>query len=161
MRQHLRRAVPSLLVIVLLTATVLARQEKNISVNLFSLGFNYWSPKPADVKAGKPLKSTIPDKIQILNGAHVRIEGFMIPYDQSSARVTEFMLVGSYDSCGFGDLPASLSDFVYVTLPKGRTTFYTVNPIVVTGLFEVGEEFDKDGYVTSIYRLAAEGVSGG
>jgi hypothetical protein len=143
------------------SATAVARGEGYVNVDLYSLGgFAYWSPKPADVKAGKPFKSTIPDKIKGLDGKRVRIEGFMIPFDQAASQVTEFMLVASYDSCGFGDMPSGMNEWVYVRLPKGRTTHYTVIPVVVSGLLRVGEEFDNAGYVTSIFRLEADHVSG-
>jgi hypothetical protein len=73
-------------------------------------------------------------------------------------RVSEFMLVASYDACGFGDLPTGLTDWVYVAMAEGKFAHYTTNPIVATGQFEVGEEFDKEGFVTSVYRLNADGV---
>jgi hypothetical protein len=143
-----------------LSTAVFAQQQGYLNVDLFGLSsFGYSSPRPADIKAGKPFKSTIPEKIKSLNGKRVRIDGFMIPYDQAAMRVTEFMLVASYDSCGFGDMPTGMTDCVHVSLPKGRTATYTANPIVASGVFEVGEEFDKEGFVTSVYRLEADGVN--
>lgn len=153
-----RRAVASVLMLVVLGSAAVATQSGYVDVSLYSLGFNYWPPKPADVKAGRSAKSTVPAKIQALNGKKVRLDGFMIPYDQASMRVSEFMLVADYDSCSFGDLPTSLADWVYVSLPDGRFAHYTTTPIVATGRFEVGEEFDKDGFVSSLYRLHADKV---
>jgi hypothetical protein len=148
-------------VLAMLTMSGSAQQAGYTYIDLFSLSsYGYSSPKPADVKAGKPFKSSIPAKIMNLDGKKVRIDGFMIPYDQAAMRVTEFMLVASYDSCGFGDMPSGMTDWVHVSMPKGRTAYYTANPIAVSGLFEVGEQFDKEGYVTSVYRLDADGVSG-
>jgi hypothetical protein len=149
-----------LVVAALLSAAPLAaRQGDYTTVDLYALsGFGYVWPKAADIKAGKPFKSSIPPSIKALDGKKVRIDGFMIPYDQSSARVHEFMLVGSYDSCGFGDLPTGMNDWVHVSVAKGKPVAYTVNPIVVSGVLHVGEEFDKEGFVTSIYRLDADGV---
>jgi hypothetical protein len=157
-----RKGLAAAVLVGALSATVLAQQGGYIPVDLFVLSsFGYLSPKASDVKAGKPFKSSIPAKIKSLDGAKVRLDGFMIPYDQSAMRVTEFMLVASFDSCGFGDMPSGMTDWVHVSLPKGRTAFYSTSPIVVTGLFEVGEQFDKEGFVTSVYRLEADGVSGG
>lgn len=147
-----------LVMVAVLVSSAAAAQSGYTSVDLFSLSFNYLPPKPAEVKAGRSAKSTIPARIQALNGKKVRIDGFMIPYDQASMRVSEFMLVASYDACGFGDMPTGLTDWVSVAMPEGKFANYTTNPVVAAGQFEVGEEFDKDGFVTSVYRLHADSV---
>lgn len=152
------RALASLLAFVLLGSAAVAAQSGYVDVSLYSLGFNYWPPKPADVKAGRSAKSKLPEKIQALNGKKVRLDGFMIPYDQSSLRISEFMMVADYDSCSFGDLPAGLTDWVYVSMAEGKFAPFTTTPVVATGVFEAGEEFDKDGFVTSLYRLQADKV---
>jgi hypothetical protein len=145
---------------VTLSGGLLLAQSGYINVDLFTLNnYGYLPPRPADVKAGKPFKSPIPESIKALNGKRVRIDGFMIPFDQASTRVSEFMLVASYDSCGFGDLPTSMNDWVYVEMLPGKVAHYTPNPIVVLGQFEVGEQYDEAGFVTSIYRLKGEGTN--
>lgn len=151
--------VPLALSMGVLVSAALAAQTGYTNVDLYTLSsYGYLSPRPADIKAGKPFKSTIPPQIKALSGQRVRMDGFMIPYDQAAMRTSEFMLVASYDSCGFGDMPSGMTDWVHVSLPKGRATTYTVDPIVVTGVLDVGEDFDKEGFVTSVYRLEADSV---
>jgi hypothetical protein len=67
--------------------------------------------------------------------------------------------VASYDSCGFGDLPTGMNEWVHVEMAAGKAAYYTPNPIVVLGQFEVGEQFDEAGFVTSIYRLKGEAIN--
>jgi hypothetical protein len=138
--------------------TALAAQQGLVSLDLYALGSYYYAtPRPADVKAKKPFKSPIPPAIQAHNGRKVAIDGFMVPYDMSTNVVNQFMLVASYDACGFGDMPARVNDFVDVSV-RGKGVFFTDGEIRVTGTLSVGEQFDTEGFLVSIYRLDAEAV---
>jgi hypothetical protein len=122
------------------------------------LGSYYYAvPRPADVKAKKPFKSSIPDTIRAHDGKKVAIEGFMIPYDMSATFIKQFILVASYDACQFGDMPERINDFVEVSV-RDRGMYYAEGPMTVTGILSVGEQFDNDGYLLSIYRLDADGI---
>jgi hypothetical protein len=112
----------------------------------------------ADVKAGKPFTSSIPAKIQTLAGRRVAIEGLMLPYNEGRGLIRQFMLVGDYDNCSFGDPPAGLNDWVDVTLRGGGSSPFYERGVVVTGILSVGEVFDADGFVLSLYRLDGEVV---
>jgi hypothetical protein len=135
-----------------------AAQQGETWVNLFDLGgYNYMEPPRASSPASRP--NAIPANIRALHGKRVAMEGFMIPYDQAATRVSAFMLVASYDACGFGDLPTRMNDWVDVTMRSGQGAYYTADPIVVRGTISVGEEYDKGGYLMSIYRLSADRVN--
>jgi hypothetical protein len=156
----MRRRLASTFVVLVCAGVLAAAQNGYVSVDIYTLGgYYYVMPNPADVKAKKPFKSSIPDRIKVLNGKRVTLGGFMIPFDQAANQVREFMLVASYDACGFGDLPVNLNDWVHVTMRPGKGAYYSSDPVSASGLFTVGEEFDTDGFVMSIYRLDAEGVS--
>jgi hypothetical protein len=86
------------------------------------------------------------------------IEGFMLPYNENRGLIKQFMLVGDYDNCSFGDPPAGLNDWVDVSLRGGRASQFYEHGVAVTGTLSVGEMFDSDGYVLSLYRLDAEVV---
>jgi hypothetical protein len=146
------------LLLVLVLSVSATAQQSYISLDLYVLGSYYYTvPGPADIKAKKPFKSSIPATIRAHDGRKVAVNGFMIPYDMSTNVVKEFMLVASYDACGFGEMPARANDWVDVSV-RGKGTYFNDGQITVTGILSVGEQFDADGYLVSIYRLDAEAV---
>jgi hypothetical protein len=158
-RPQVSVVLKSLAVALLVTGAVAAQQREYEPLNMFSLAnFNYREPSVADVKAKKPFTSNIPAAITALNGKKVSAEGFMIPFEQSANQVTEFMLVADFDACQFGEMPARLNDWIHVTMRAGKVAYYSNSPIVVNGILSVGEEFDRMGYVNSIFRIDAVSV---
>jgi hypothetical protein len=141
------------------TAAAALAQAGVVPIDVYSLGrYRYDAPAAADAKAGKPFTTSIPPKIQALDGRRVALEGFMLPYNENRGLMRQFMLVGDYDNCSFGDPPTGLNDWVDVTLRGGRTSQFYERGVVVTGTLSVGEVFDADGFVLSLYRLDGEAV---
>ena len=100
-------------------------------------------------------KGGIPADVKQLNGATLRLRGFMIPMDQAD-HITQFALVPSLFSCCFGQ-PPQIQHTIVVTCPKGKAVSYCPDEIVVQGKLTVEEKKD-DGYVISLFEVGAESV---
>jgi hypothetical protein len=97
----------------------------------------------------------IPADVKALNGAEIRLHGFMIPMDQAD-KITQFALVPSLFSCCFGQ-PPQIQHTIVVNCPKGKAVAYCPDEIVVQGKLTVQEKKD-DGYVVSIFEIGAQSV---
>lgn len=97
----------------------------------------------------------IPTDVQSLNGAKVRLNGFMIPLDGAD-RVTNFALVPTLLACCFGS-PPSLQHTIVVHTPKGQAVSYYPDEIVCEGTLTVEEKKD-DEFIVSVFELAVTSV---
>ena len=61
----------------------------------------------------------IPADVKGLNGAKIRLHGFMIPMDQAE-NITQFALVPSLFACCFGQ-PPQIQHTIVVELPQGQS----------------------------------------
>jgi hypothetical protein len=105
------------------------------------------------------LKDQIPQEIKALDGQPVLLLGFMVPVEfDDKGKLTAFAITQNQAFCCYGVTPA-MNDWVMVKMPEGATAeFRAQEPVAVYGTFDVGEELDE-GYVLSLYRLAATEVS--
>ena len=97
----------------------------------------------------------IPADVKQLNGAKIRLHGYMIPMDQAD-NITQFALVPSLFACCFGQ-PPQIQHTIVVNCPKGKAVSYCPDEIVVEGDLKVEEKKD-DGYVVSIFEMTAHSV---
>jgi hypothetical protein len=97
----------------------------------------------------------IPTDVKGLNGAKIRLRGYMIPMDQAE-NITQFALVPSLFSCCFGQ-PPQIQHTIVADCPKGKAVGYVPDEIVVEGTLNVGEKKD-DGYIVSIFELNVSSV---
>ena len=97
----------------------------------------------------------IPADVKQLNGAEVRLKGYMIPMDQAD-QITQFALVPSLFACCFGQ-PPQIQHTIVVNCPKGKSLSYAPDEIVVQGKLAVQEKRD-DGYIVSIFEVGADSV---
>jgi hypothetical protein len=97
----------------------------------------------------------IPTDVKGLNGAKIRLHGYMIPMDQAE-NITQFALVPSLFSCCFGQ-PPQIQHTIVADCPKGKAVGYVPDEIVVEGTLNVGEKKD-DGYIVSIFELNVSSV---
>jgi hypothetical protein len=104
-----------------------------------------------DASAGGP----IPADVMALNGAHVRLKGFMIPMTQAED-ITDFALVPSLVSCCFGQPPGVQHVFT-CRMPKGRAVQYSVDEISVEGTLKINIQRDQN-YTSSIFELDVSSV---
>ena len=134
-----------------------AKKPEYQPISFYKLSsFEYYTPI-SDEKPDpeKQAKNKIPDEIMALNGQKVSLSGFMLPYKvDDQGNVTEFSLNGNFDMCYFG-APVSLNEWVMVKMDENLSVKYTHQPIRISGILEVGEEY-KDGQVASLYRLKME-----
>ena len=98
----------------------------------------------------------IPPDVRKLDGAVIRLSGFMIPLDESD-RLTHFALVPSLFSCCYGQ-PPSLEHIVTVECANRKSVDYTPQRVAVEGELKVGE-VKENGYVVSLFRLTCRSVS--
>jgi hypothetical protein len=105
-------------------------------------------------------QSQLPAGIRALNKKKVVIKGFAIPVKLQRGYTSEFLLVKDHSMCCFGRMPR-MNEWISVAMPEGcplRFSHIEI-PLHVAGVLEVGEQY-IDGELISIYRLAAESVSG-
>ncbi len=97
----------------------------------------------------------IPADVLTLNGAKVRLNGYMIPLDGAD-RVTNFALVPTLLACCFGS-PPSLQHTVVVRTPKGQAVSYFPDEIVCEGTLTVQEKKDEE-FIVSVFELDVTSV---
>jgi hypothetical protein len=98
---------------------------------------------------------TIPDDVKGLNGAKLRLRGFMIPMDQAE-NVTQFALVPDLFACCFGQ-PPQVQHMVVANAPKGKAVNYYPDELVVEGTLKV-EEKKEDGFIVSLFEMDVTSV---
>jgi hypothetical protein len=104
-----------------------------------------------EMTKGDPFeRSLLTEKIEELDGATIRIRGYMLPGFQQRG-ITQFVLVRDNMECCFGP-GAALYDCIMVEL-KGTSTSFATRPITVEGKFTVSEFKDPDGNHLAIYHL--------
>ena len=112
-------------------------------------------PYGPKVKRSKPL--SVPPAIASLNGASLRLSGYMLPVEMDGENVATFILVRNQAMCCFGRTP-EMNEWVMVRFRGGSSVPMNMDrPISVSGNFEVGEELEE-GAVVSLYRMVAERV---
>jgi hypothetical protein len=104
-----------------------------------------------DAEHGSP----IPADILALNGATIRLHGFMIPMDQAE-NISKFALVPSLFNCCFGQ-PPQIQHTIIVDCPKGKAVSYYPDEIIVEGKLTVQEKKD-DGFVVSLFEIETTSV---
>jgi hypothetical protein len=97
----------------------------------------------------------IPADVKALNGAQLKLNGFMIPMDQAE-NITQFALVPSLFACCFGQ-PPQIQHTIIVNCPKGKAVSYFPDEINVEGKLKV-EEKKEDGFIVSIFEIECSSV---
>jgi hypothetical protein len=98
----------------------------------------------------------VPDRVRVLTGRKVAIDGFMLPLEFSGGSVGRFVLNASYDMCSFG-APSLATERVDVEMTGGRRTLFTHRAVRVYGVLHVREE-RSGGRLVALYRLAADAL---
>lgn len=92
-----------------------------------------------------------PDWLQNLDGAVIRIRGFMYPTFLATG-LTEFAMARDNGICCFVRQP-KIYDIISVSLAEGETTDYIANrPFDVEGVFRIDPESDESS-LTRLYRI--------
>ena len=99
--------------------------------------------------------SAIPDDVKALNGATVKLHGFMIPMDQAE-NISKFALVPSLFNCCYGQ-PPQVQHTIVVTCPKGKAVNYYPDEIIVQVKLTVDVVKD-DGFIVSIFAIETSSV---
>ncbi|HUO07278.1 MAG TPA: DUF3299 domain-containing protein [Phycisphaerae bacterium] len=97
----------------------------------------------------------IPPDIKYLNGATVRLRGFMIPLNQAED-ITDFALVPTLANCCFGQ-PPGVQHTINCKTEKGKAVQYTPDEISVTGKLTINVKRDQ-GYTYEIFDLQVSSV---
>jgi hypothetical protein len=140
----MRKRVIALLTLLplLLSSFQSVGEEKALEVDFSVLaGFQY--------KEGM----TLPPEIQKLNGKLVRLVGFLRNEEQQND-CSEFWLVNQNCDCQGGP---KMNEWVFCTMPEGKTIDLGDEPGVVIGRLQVGEQ-KEDEFVVSLYRLEVQKV---
>ena len=97
----------------------------------------------------------IPADVLRLNGASVRLHGFMVPLDQA-VEISQFSLVPSLSDCCFGQ-PPQLHHVIFAQCSHGKWIDYSTDPITVEGTLRV-EEKREDGYIVRVFGMDVKTV---
>ncbi len=127
--------------------------EKPLKVTFQELaGFSY--PSNASLREAPP----IPSAIQELDGKLVAVSGYMLPLRLQGARVSQFLLMRSINTCCFG-IPPNLNEIILVDAPEGGIKSIMDIPITFVGQFSVRPMTEGDA-VVGIYRLKIPDLRG-
>jgi hypothetical protein len=92
----------------------------------------------------------VPNDVKLLEGATIRLNGFMLPLSQSE-KITEFALVPSLLSCCFGAPPGVEHTIMCRTAPN-QAIDYAVDEIVVEGTLHIRPK-RQDNWTYSLFEL--------
>jgi hypothetical protein len=110
-----------------------------------------------DMKKGDPFKrSLITPTIERLDGARIRVRGYILPPFQQTG-LTRFVLVRDNMACCFGP-GAMIFDSMIVELKPGLTIDYVISPVAVEGTFNIRVVEGPSGKPISIYHVLGEKV---
>jgi hypothetical protein len=126
-------------------------EAKPVTITFTTLAFRYW-PQPKTPGARDPF----PKEIKAMNGKAVTIDGYMFPIDFEKGKVRSFLLSRGMFGCCYGDSP-QITEVITVTRADGKSMPFEAMARV-TGILEVGEVYDGEGYVDSVYRIKADAV---
>jgi hypothetical protein len=98
----------------------------------------------------------LPERVTALDGARVRVRGYILPSFQQSG-LTQFVLVRDNLECCFGP-GAALHDCIVVRMLPGRAADFSIRPVAVAGTFRLDELKGPDGKHLAIYALEGEEV---
>lgn len=127
-----------------LAATLLADDPAPKRVDWVQLrGYNYRTGRVnADAKS--------------LDGAVVKLIGFMVPFDDDQSKTSEFLLVPQVGQC-IHIPPPPPNQIVLVQMEGGRTANISWDkPVWVTGRMQLGD--NKSPYGKTLYRMSATRV---
>ena len=101
-----------------------------------------------DVKTGE-----IPEKLKKIEGIHVQIPGYLVPLEDNSQRVSEFLLVPYAGAC-IHVPPPPPNQMVHIKMKNGDVAF-TWEPVWAKGKLHVSESNSPYGKVS----YSMEGLS--
>ena len=137
-----------------LTSTEIARADLNVSKQgVQDLSFD---DLKFDIEKDAPFhREMLPEKIEDLKAARIRLRGYILPSFQQSG-IKQFVLVRDNLECCFGP-GAALYDCVLVEM-EGKGVDFTVRPVTVEGQFDIEEFKDGRGKHMAIYRMSGMNV---
>jgi hypothetical protein len=87
-----------------------------------------------------------------LDGAAIKLPGYLVPLDESKAGITEFLLVPYFGACVHSPPPPA-NQIVLVVPAKPITSYQTMDTVWVSGRLRTARQGSPMG--TSAYRLEA------
>jgi hypothetical protein len=128
------------------TAHIAPAAGETLELTLHTLGnFEYDENK----------NTSLPDDVKALSGAHIRIQGQMLPLEQAG-RVTRFLLINDLMSCCFGQAP-KLQQVMMIQLPEDKWIEPTSERLLIEGTLTV-EVKKEDGFVVSLFELTPSSI---
>lgn len=108
-----------------------------------------------DLKKDQPFATDLlTPKVTELDGARIRIRGYMLPSFQQKG-ITRFVLVRDNMECCFGP-GAALHDCIIVDMVGGASAAFSTRPMTVEGTFKIHEYKGPNGKHLAIYHLDGE-----
>lgn len=127
--------------------------EKPMKVTFHELaGFPY--PSSATLQEAP----AIPSAVQELDGKLVAISGYMLPIKLQGARVSQFLLMRSVNTCCFG-IPPNLNEIILVDSPEGGIKSLMDVPVTFVGQLDV-EPMTEGDAIVGIYRMKVPDLRG-
>jgi hypothetical protein len=101
----------------------------------------------------------IPDRIQVLSGERIRLQGYMLPTKLVDGLVKECLVLPDLSMCCFGGQP-ELNGWVVVKMEGDGILPQMDTPMNFYGRFHVGEMFNNEVF-EGIYELRCEKAENG
>ena len=95
-------------------------------------------------------QTDVPEDVKLLEGAHVRLNGFMIPLTQSE-KIASFALVPSLVGCCFG-APPGVQHIITCRTAPDKGLDYALDEIYVEGIIHIKVK-REEGYTSNIFDL--------
>lgn len=113
---------------------------------------------PRAIKALEQLRLAMDNApvVSSLNGARIRIPGFLVPLDGSKGQVTEFLLVPYFGAC-IHTPPPPANQIIHVLPAKPYKTDQGMDAVWVSGVLETTRS--DTGMGRAGYRMKAETVT--
>lgn len=126
-----------------------------VAVDYSTLALPDYEQSMSQDGAVRPNEEVFPPEILALEGKQVALMGFMVPdvFDEENRKLVSFIVSPFPPGCHFGTLPRADEWIECDATPIGGASFLAYRVVRVVGTLELGEEYDRWGFLMSLYRI--------
>ena len=134
--------------------------DRNAVLELEQFAFPDYDPPELRAEAAPLTAEAFPPRVRPLHGAEIRVRGFPLALDATQAGARAFLLTRFPPGCCFGSVPV-WDEWIGVELASDlEDSLSPSEPVTLSGVLDVGERLDEEGFVTSLYRLRQARLDG-
>ncbi|QDU86036.1 hypothetical protein Pla163_31850 [Planctomycetes bacterium Pla163] len=134
--------------------------EGVIGIDYETLALPDYEQKSSQDGSVRPNEEIFPPEILALEGKQVALMGFMVPdvFDDENRKLVSFIVSPFPPGCHFGTLPRADEWIECDATPIGGASFLAYRVVRVVGTLELGEEYDRWGFLMSLYRIKVDHI---